>query len=32
MWLNPQEVADLVTFAEEIFNGKLYFLSLDASF
>ena len=23
---NPQETADLVTFAEEIFNGKLHFL------
>ena len=26
MWPYPQEIADLVTFAEEIFNGKLYFL------
>ena len=26
MWPNPQETADLVTFAEEIFNGKLHFL------
>ena len=26
MWLNPQEIADLVTFAEEIRNGKLHFL------
>ena len=26
MWLNPQETADLVTFTEEIFNGKLHFL------
>ena len=23
MWPNPQETADLVTFTEEIFNGKL---------
>ena len=23
---NPQETADLVTFTEEILNGKLYFL------
>ena len=23
---NPQETADLVTFTEEIFNGKLHFL------
>ena len=26
MWRNPQFPADLVTFAEEILNGKLYFL------
>ena len=26
MWPNPQETADLVTFTEEIFNGKLNFL------
>ena len=26
MWPNPQLPADLVTFTEEIFNGKLYFL------
>ena len=26
MWPNPQETADLVTFTEEILNGKLYFL------
>ena len=26
---NPQEVADLVTFTEEILNGKLHFLSSD---
>ena len=26
MWPNPQENADLVTFIEEIFNGKLHFL------
>ena len=26
MWTNPQEIADLVTFTEEIFNGKFYFL------
>ena len=26
MWLNPQETADLVTFIEEIFNGKLHLL------
>ena len=23
MWPNPQETADLVTFTEKIFNGKL---------
>ena len=26
MWPNPQESADLVTFTEEILNGKLHFL------
>ena len=26
MWPNPQFPADLVTFTEEILNGKLYFL------
>ena len=26
MWLNSQETADLVTFTEEILNGKLHFL------
>ena len=26
MWPNPQETADLVTFNEEIRNGKLHFL------
>ena len=26
MWPNPQFPADLVTFSEEIFNGKLHFL------
>ena len=26
MWPNPLETADLVTFTEEILNGKLYFL------
>ena len=26
MWPNPQETLDLVTFTEEILNGKLYFL------
>ena len=25
MWPNPQEYVDLVTFTEEIFNGKLHF-------
>ena len=27
MWQNPQFFADLVTFTEEVSNGKLYFLS-----
>ena len=26
MWPNPQEIADLVKFIEEILNGKLHFL------
>ena len=26
MWPNPQETTDLVTFTEEILNGKLHFL------
>ena len=26
MWPDPQETADLVTFTEEILNGKLHFL------
>ena len=26
MWPNPQETEDLVTFTEEILNGKLHFL------
>ena len=29
MWPNPQETADLVTFTEEILNGKLHFLCSD---
>ena len=27
---NPQETADLVSFTEEIFNGKLHFLCSDS--
>ena len=30
MWPNPQFPADLVTFTEEIFNGKLHFLYSDS--
>ena len=26
MWLNPQFPTDLLTFTEEIFNGKLHFV------
>ena len=26
MWTNPQETEDLVTFTEEILNGKFHFL------
>ena len=29
MWPNPQFPADLVTFTEEILNGKLHFLCND---
>ena len=29
MWLNPQDIADLFTFTEEILNGKLHVLSSD---
>ena len=25
MWTNPMQIADLVTFTEEIFHGKLHF-------
>ena len=28
---NPQETADLVTFSEEILNGKFHFLWSEAS-
>ena len=31
MWPNPQFPPDLVTFTEEILNGKLHFLCSDAS-
>ena len=29
MWPNTQEIADLVTYTEEIFNGKLDILCSD---
>ena len=29
MWPNPQETADLVTFTEEVLNGKLHFFHSD---
>ena len=29
MWSNPHNTVDLVTFTEEIFNGKLHFLHSD---
>ena len=29
MWPNPQETAYLVTFDDEILNGKLHFLRSD---
>ena len=28
MWPNPQETVDLVTFTEEIFNGKRHFCAV----
>ena len=28
MWPGPQETADLVTFTEEILNGKIYSLKV----
>ena len=31
MWANPQGTADLVTFTEENFNGKLHFLCGDST-
>ena len=31
MWSNPLETADLVTFTEEILNGKLHFLCIKNS-
>ena len=31
MWPNLQSTADLVTFTEEILNGKLHFLCSDVS-
>ena len=31
MWPNLKETADLVTFTEEILNGKLHFLSSETS-
>ena len=31
MWPNPQFPADLVTFTEEILNGKLHFLCSDVN-
>ena len=32
MWPNPQETADLVTFTQEILNGKSHFLRSVSSF
>ena len=31
MWPNPQETTDLVTFTEEILNGKLHLLCSERS-
>ena len=30
MWPNPHEIADLVTFAEEILNREFHFLCSDS--
>ena len=30
MWPNPQFTTDLVMFTEEIFNGKLYFCTVNS--
>ena len=30
MWPNPQETVDLVTFTEEILNGKPHFCAMQA--
>ena len=32
MWPNPQEAADLVTFSEEILNGKPLFCAVMVAF
>ena len=32
MWPNQREAANLVTFTEEIFNGKLYFCAVKIFF
>ena len=32
MWPNPKKTAELVTFTEEILNGKLHFLSSEIIF
>ena len=31
MWPNPQETVDVITFDEEILNGKLCFLCNDSA-
>ena len=31
MWPNPQDTADLVTFTEEILNGKLHFCAVSGN-
>ena len=28
MWPNPKETAELITFTEEILNGKIHFLCI----
>ena len=32
MWPNPQETADLVTFTEEILDGKRHFFLVEDKF
>ena len=31
MWSNPQETVDLITFTEDILNGKIHFLRSESA-